>query len=74
MSWLSIGSEDLSNRPEVKAGDRVRHVTRDVIYAVEIGKDLLGRESNELQFGRADEDSFLVGVRGKLLPDWEHLQ
>jgi len=75
MSWLSIGSEDLSNRPEVKAGDRVRHIRKGIICTVEIGHDLLGRPSNELQFGsRPGKASDLVGFQGKLLSDWEHLQ
>lgn len=73
--WLSIGNEDLTYRPRAKAGDKVYHATKGIVCTVETARDLLGRESIELMFGCRDGTANdLVGRRGRLLPEWEHVQ
>jgi hypothetical protein len=70
MSWLSIGSEDLSNRPEVKAGDKVREIGAKGRKATRIVE-----ERGILQFGCVEDvPANIVGVRGRLLSGWEHVR
>lgn len=73
--WLSIGNEDLTYRPRAKAGDRVYHVSHLLIGTVEPKQKLLnGEETDFLVFATVGKISQLVGLEGRLLPEWEHVQ
>lgn len=73
--WLSIGNEDLTYRPRAKAGDKVYHANSNLVCTVEPKQKLLnGEETDFLVFATVGNISQLVGLEGRLLPEWEHVQ
>jgi hypothetical protein len=67
---LATGNEELVGRPTYRDGMLIRRVTDGSVFPIEYGSSD-GKKNSIMAFIADGEDSFMVGVGGKLLSGWE---
>lgn len=68
---IAIGKGELEGRPHVRKGDTIRRETDGKRFAVEVSKNAETGEDGSLFCVRDGDQSYLVGIDGKLLSGWE---